>query len=265
MELSEMKRATDAIYQEILSQFGEGLILLTASSLAYATILSIVPLIAVIFAIFKAIGDVDRLYSQLEPLILSNLIAGSGDQVASVIQNFIHHANTKVIGFTGFLGLLITSLFMLGSIEAAFNRIWRRTKVRSMTQKIWVYGLILVLGPLAGSIFFQLTHVGHSAVTSFSLTIVFFTFVYKFLPSPKVFWRYAFLSGIFTSILICLARWSYTLYVSKFVSYHKIYGRLAAVPVLLLWIYILWLIILIGAAFGASLQRYKIVTASERL
>jgi membrane protein len=265
MELRRINRAVSTIHQEILRQFDEGLILLTASSLAYATILSIVPLIAIIFAIFKAIGEVDRLYSQIEPLILSNLAAGSGDQVASVIQNFIHHANTKVIGFTGFLGLLITSLFMLGSIEAAFNRIWRRTKVRSLTQKIWVYGLILALGPLAGSILFRLTHVGHPAATSFLLSIVFFTFLYKFLPSPRVFWRYAFLSGIFSAILISLARWSYTLYVLKFVSYHKIYGRLAAVPVLLLWIYILWLIILIGAALGASWQHYNSATPSERL
>jgi membrane protein len=241
------------------AHFRDGQILLTASSLAYTTLLSLIPLLAVTFAILKRVGGLDRLYGELEPLIVSNLAAGTGDQVIGSLQKFIHNTHSSAIGVTGFLGLAITTVLMLNGVEDAFNRVWTGTKTRSLLRRAMMYAIFIVTGPLTISLIIGLSRGlsrGLSPLVSELVAVTSFTLVYKLIPNTFVDWRWSLLSGFWTSVILQLARWAYRIYITRYVPYHLIYGSLAALPILLLWIYILWVIILTGAVLGASAQKY---------
>src|SRR4051812_18566731 len=97
---------------------------MTASSLAYTTILSIIPLLALSFAVFQAFGGLSKLQSTIEPFIVSNLAEGASDEVVARIRDFIRNAHGSVLGVGGMIGLIFTSMSMLSSIENAINRVW---------------------------------------------------------------------------------------------------------------------------------------------
>jgi membrane protein len=252
-----------SLFADIRKRFLEAQVLLTASSLAYTTILSIIPLLAVSFALFKTLGGLDQLYDTLEPLIVSNLAAGTSADVIAQIQSFINNTHANTVGLTGFIGLLITSVSMLYSIEDAFNRIWKVQRDRSLTRKAVIYAFFIILGPLALAIalglvtskYLPLSTLLPDGVSGFLLAIGAFTLIYKLVPNLPVLWEYAATAGTFTAICWVIARWGYEIYATRFISYHRIYGGLAAVPILLLWIYIIWVIVLTGAALSAALQQ----------
>ncbi|MCM2279921.1 MAG: YihY family inner membrane protein [Oligoflexia bacterium] len=234
-----------------------------AASLAYTTILSLIPVLAMSFAIFKAFGGLDTLLDTIQPFILSNLAEGASEEVIARIQSFIENAHASALGAGGFLGLVVTSMSMLYSIEKAINRVWGTPIRRSWFQRISSYWLFITLGPVAFSFILgaatssriPLTDVLPSGSGIFILTTGIFYAVYKYVPNCKVDRRFALLSALFTAILWNLARMAYALYTVKAVSYSKIYGSLGAIPILLIWIYIVWLVILTGAALTAALQR----------
>lgn len=252
-----------AVSKETLRQFNEAQLLLVASSLAYTTILSIIPAIAVSFSIFKAFGGASQLYERIEPFIIENLAEGADDQALTAIRSFINNAHAGAIGTGGLIGLIVTTMSMLASIEKAINRIWRVEVERPLFQRITSYWFFVTLGPLGFSVALGAATSGAAPITQFLpsgtgiflLTIGIFYLVYKYVPHCKVKWQPALLSAVVTAVLWNLARISYALYTEKAVTYDKIYGSLAAVPVLLLWIYIIWVIILSGAALTAGLQR----------
>jgi len=235
---------------------------LVASSLSFTTILSLIPLLAVSFAIFQVFGGMDKVSGTIEQFILDNLAEGVSDQVIDVIRRFISNAHASAIGIGGLLGLVFTSMSALSSVERAINSVWSAPLKRNWFQRISSYWLFITLGPvglavalgLATSNNFPITKLLPSGSGIFAIEIVFFFVVYKWVPHTRVSSRYAAISGLLTSVSLFLARTSYHLYLAKAVSYNRIYGSLAAIPILLLWIYIVWLIILSGAALTATLQ-----------
>jgi membrane protein len=237
-------------------------LMLVASSLAYTTILSVVPMLAVSFAIFKAFGGLDKLYATIEPFLLENLAEGSSDQVIQALKHFLDNTHASAIGVGGFIGLMFTSMSMLSSIENAINHVWGAPPRRSIFQRFSTYWLFITLGPLAGSVALgvatsselPLANLVPNGTGIFILTILFFSAVFKWVPNCQVHWPHALASAIVTSTLLTLARLAYALYTAHFVSYNKIYGSLGAIPILLLWIYIVWLIVLTGAALSTTLQ-----------
>jgi membrane protein len=252
------------IRHDVWREIEEAQLFLVASSLAYTTILSIIPVLAVSFAVFEAFGGLEKLYGTIEPFILENLAEGSSDEVMSVLKKFISNAHTATIGASGFVALLFTSMSMLSSVEKAINRIWNVRVTRPLFQRFATYWLIVSLGPLALAV-----AVGFATSSSiplqkllpgtgiFVLFIGIFFAVYKYVPQRIVNWKPALLSATLTTVLWFLAQQGYSLYTRKVVTYNKIYGSLGAVPILLLWIYIAWLIILGGAALTAVLQRRR--------
>lgn len=252
-----------SIVMDTWKQMNQAQLLLVASSLAYTTILSLIPLLAVSFAIFKAFGGMEKLYQTIEPVILANLAEGTSEEVIQRIHGLIDNAHASAVGLGGFFGLLFTSMSMLSSIEKAINRVWQTTFNRGWFERISTYWLFITLGPLtaaallgfATSSDYPLSSMLPSGAGIFISTIVVFFCVYKWVPHAKVKWQYALTSAIFTSIVWNLARMGYALYTRKVVTYSKIYGSLGAIPILLLWIYIIWVIILTGAALTATLQK----------
>ena len=250
------------VVRETTRQVRRAQLPLVASSLSYTTILSMIPLLAVSFGIFQAFGGLDRIYGLIEPFILANLAEGVSDQVIKLLRQFISNAHASTIGVGGLLGLIITSMTALSSIERAINRVWDAPISRSWFQRISSYWLVITLGPIALAVALGLASVGRFPVANllpsgtgiFAITVGFFFFVYKWVPHTPVYGKYALFSAVLCSVAFSLARTGYQAYFSQAVSYNKIYGSLAAVPILLLWIYIVWLIILSGAALTAALQ-----------
>jgi membrane protein len=250
--------------REVVKEVDRTQLLMVASSLAYTTILSIIPLLAVSFAIFQAFGGLDKLHDTLEPFILSNLAEGSSAEAMGKIREFIDNAHGGALGVGGFIGLVFTSMSMLSSVENAINRLWAAPRTRSLFHRIATYWLVITMGPLAAAVAvgaasssskFPLTRLLPSGTGLFVLTIALLSAVYKWVPHCKVRWKYAFIAGGSAAVLFNLAQAGFRLYTARVLSYSKIYGSLGAVPILLLWIYIVWVVILGGAAFSAALQK----------
>ena len=256
------KRASNVL-KETWAHMRKAKLLLVASSLAYTTILSIIPLLAVSFAIFQAFGGLDKLYDTLSPLILQNLTEGTSQEVIDTLRGFIANAHANAIGAGGLIALILTSMSMLSSAENAINQVWQTTNTRSVFQRVSAYWLFITLGPLALAVIvgaatstdFPLTKLLPSGTGIFVITVALFFVIYKWVPNCVVKWQYALLAAFATSIFWNLARLGYALYTKKVIAYNKIYGSLGAIPILLLWIYIVWLIILTGAALSAAMQK----------
>lgn len=238
-------------------------IFMAASSLAYTTILSFIPLLAVSFAIFQVFGGLHKAYDLIEPFVLSSLAEGVSDQVTATLQQFITNVHSKTVGIGGLIALIFTSMSMLASVEKAINKIWNVPIRRSLFQRLVGYWFFITLGPVAlavalgfaGSYNFSVSALFPSGTGIFFVTAAVFTWVYKFVPDTKVSIQFSAIAGLTTSTCFSVARILYHLYTSRVLTYNKIYGSLSAVPILLLWIYIVWLIILGGAALCAALQR----------
>jgi membrane protein len=251
------------IGKDLLKHIKDSQIFLVASSLAYTTILSIIPLLAVSFSIFKAFGGLDKNRDSIQNLIIQNLGENSGEQAMQTIQGFISNAHTGALGITGLIGLIVTSMSMLSSAENSINRVWNTPVSRPLFYRISSYWVFITLGPIAMSFALGFSTSTRMALPNFIpngfgesiLAIAFFFGVYKFTPNTNVNWRSALIASVFTSIALLIAKYGYGIYVQKFVSYDKIYGSLGAIPIFLLWVYILWIVILLGAAVSAVFQK----------
>ena len=252
-----------AVIRESWKRLKESQLSLVAGSLAYTTILSVIPLLAVSLSIFQAFGGMERLYATIEPFILDNLAHGSGEQAIAAIRGFIANTHAGTLGATGLAAVIFTTMSMLSSVEAAINRVWRVESRRTLFHRIAAYWLFITLGPvglafvlgLATSKRIPVANLLPNGILVFFITVGVFFCVYKWTPARQVYWKPAFVGALSTSVVWNLARLAYQLYASRAVSYHAIYGSLSAIPLLLLWIYILWLIVLAGAALTAALQK----------
>lgn len=251
------------ILRDALDHMKQAQLPLVASSLAYTTILSIVPLLAVSFAIFQAFGGLQTLGETIEPFIVSNLAEGVSDDVVSKIESFVSNAHAGAIGITGLIGLLFTSMSMLLNIEKSVNRMWQVPLSRSLAKRITFNLLFVALGPIAFSVALGAATSAHLPLSSifpsgtgiFLFTALAFFVLYKWVPHTRVRPGCAAVAGILNAAVFSIAQRGFKLYTSHLMTYSKIYGSLGAVPILLLWIYIVWFIVLGGAAFTAALQK----------
>lgn len=246
---------------DTLREIKEAQLALSASSLAYTTILSIIPLLAVSFAVFQAFGGLNKLYEVIEPFVISNLARDAGEKAMEQIRVFISNVKTTTIGAAGFAGLIFTCVTMLSSAEAAINRVWKVEITRPLFQRIAMYWFFITLGPFGFSVMFAMLSSSEmqmkwpSGTGYFIISVVILSLAYKFVPNRKVHWPSAIFPALLSAACIALARFGYGIYTRQVVTYSKVYGSLGAIPIILVWIYVVWLIILTGAALGASLQK----------
>ena len=251
------------ILEDTLTQIKEAQLLMMSSSLAYTTILSIIPLLAVSFAVFQAFGGMEKVYGVIEPLILSNLAESAGHEAIDVLRSFITNIHAGVLGLTGFIGLMITTMSLLLSVEKAINKIWQTKISRHIFHRIAIYWFIITVGPLALSIAVGLATSQDIPIWNilphgsglYAIAIGIFFSVFKWTPQIKVDQRCALIASVITAMVWNLARAGYSFYTSHVLTYSKIYGSLGAIPILLLWIYILWTIVLSGVALTVALQK----------
>ena len=250
------------VIRDTLTQIRDAQLPMAASSLAYTTILSVIPLLAVSFSIFQAFGGLEQLSGIIEPIILENLAEGTGETTLAQIKQFLANIHTGALGATGFVGLIITSMSLMSSIEKTINKVWKTAIHRALFHRIATYWLIITLGPLSASLLIgYATSSGVGAMGylpsgfgAFILTAAIFVSMNKWIQNKHVHWISASIGGAFTTFVWYTAKFAYAIYNQHVVTYSKIYGSLGAIPIFLVWIYVSWLVILSGAALSAVLQ-----------
>lgn len=239
---------------------------LLASSLAFATAVSFVPLLAVSLSVFTAYGGLESLMAKIEPFILHNFVDASGAQVSKGIRNSIERVHSGALGISGVVGLLFISTKLFHDMERAIQRVWKIKSERSIFTKLTAYWLVMFLAPIAVAGMLGLMGSKDLAwlfgalskgTFTFSLAFVSLVFVYKYVPACPVNWRPAFASAFLTAIALGVAQTSYAVITKSVLRQNKIYGSLASVPIFLLWLLVLWWIFLCGVALCAVLQKRR--------
>lgn len=250
-----------------------------AGNLAYVSLLALVPLVAVVFALFAAFPVFSDVSVQLKNFIFTNFIPAAGNTLQRYMEQFV--ANVNRMTAVGAVGLIVTALLLMHSVDSALNTIWRSHKKRPLVYSFAVYWMILTLGPLlAGaslaisSYLLSLRWVNVSGVTSlidqmlriFPLLLSWFAFwlLYSIVPTRRIPPRDALIGALVAGALFELGKKGFALYVTMFPSYQLIYGVLAVIPILFLWVYWTWCIVLLGAEITATLGDYRQLKQQER-
>ncbi|PSB91960.1 YihY family inner membrane protein [Candidatus Pandoraea novymonadis] len=251
----------------------EDRILQIAASLTFTSVLSMVPLFAVAFALFTAFPIFNTFRDALQEFLLQELMPVSvNDQIFFYLNQFA----SKAKGMTawGLISLMLTSIITLITIESTFNLIWRVPCARPLLQRILVYWGLLTVGPLlfgaslsiSSYIFSQTMSfvdripIGITWMLSFlplAMTSIAFTLMYIHMPNCKVDWRDALAGGGTAAVAFEIAKYGFGCYVRKFPTYAAIYGAFAAFPIFLLWIYVSWLVTLLGAMVASILPSIR--------
>tara|TARA_R110000824_G_scaffold366730_2_gene555653 strand:+ start:193332 stop:194681 length:1350 start_codon:yes stop_codon:yes gene_type:complete len=252
----------------------EGRLNLRAMSLVYTTLLSLVPTIAIAFAIFQAFGYAvyvqDFLTQFLEPL------GEQGVEITARLMEFVDRVNANVLGTVGFAFLVYTVISMVKKIEAAFNDIWRVEASRSLTRQVTEIVSMGVLGPLVvftvvgimagalsnayvgavadyGPVKFLLSQM--SKIIPYVILISVFAFLYLLMPNTRVRLSSAFAGALVAGIAWGIAGWAFATFVVKSAQYVAVYSAFASLVVFMIWLYAAWLILLVGCSISFYFQK----------
>ncbi|MEW6057420.1 MAG: YhjD/YihY/BrkB family envelope integrity protein [Bdellovibrionota bacterium] len=234
-----------------------------AGSLAFTTVLSIAPLLAVAFYVFKLFGGLDYAYAKILPYLLDVLSEGTGEIVAYHLDQFIRQVHAKAVGWIGIAGLLLTWILTYMTIVQAFNRIWRVDRPKSFQHRVLRALTLMTVGPvlvaasiaLTTAVAAQIANFPFSSqLLAFCLSTMLFTLVYALVPMAKVPLKPILIGSLIPAALLEFAKYGYAIYAARMVSYSAFYGSFAVIPLFLLWIYISWCITLYGAVWVHVLQ-----------
>ena len=240
---------------------------LTASSLTFTTTLALVPFFAVVLSVFTAFPVFAQMREALEQWLASSVIPASiARNVLDYLTQFAGKASE--LGLVGFAVLTFTAVSLVLTIDQTLNQIWRVTVKRPLGQRVLVYWAALTLGPLVMGASLAISSYVLTAsrgwlpdigggvnlaldTVQFVLMTFGLTLLYRFVPNTPVKWKHALAGALFVAVCMALAKWGLGLYLSRIPTYSLIYGAFATVPILLLWIYMSWLIVLFGAVIAA--------------
>jgi membrane protein len=250
---------------KLADDFRQGEISVRASSLVYTTLLSFVPLLAIAFALLKALG----VHNIMAPLLLKFMepIGEKSTEITATIVDYVDRIDVKVLGTVGLVMLLYTVISMIQQIENAFNHFWQITRSRNLLQKFRDYLSVLLVGPIlvVASLGITTTIMSHeitqqlreyepfgTAIIFFGelfpylLTIAAFTLFYYTLPNTRVRLRSALVGGAFAGILWQALSWAFAKFLVSSAQYSAIYSGFAILLVFMIWLYFNWLIMLSG-------------------
>ena len=254
-------------------RFREDRLGLTAGSLTFTTLIALVPLFTVMLAVFSAFPMFSSFQGALEKYFLQSLVPEAiARPVLKALTQFA--GNARSIGGVGALTLGVTALATMLTIDRSLNAIWRVRKARPLAQRVLVYWAALTLGPLVIGISLSATSYAVSAsrgfvgglpewlsalikTAEFLLLALAMTGLFHYVPNTWVRWRHAMGGGVFVAAAFEGAKSGLAWYVSAMPSLSALYGAFATLPILLLWIYLGWVIVLLGAviaAYAPSLQ-----------
>jgi len=256
--------------RHLLVKFFDDRCPLFASALSFSSLLSIVPFLAIVFAILKAMG----LHTSLTPAILSNVAAGSQEIVSSILL-YIHNTRVASLGVIGTVALLVTVIATLNTVEEAFNRICNVDRKKAYHHKLRDHLIVIFSIPLmialAGTVttimqhqevarwFLLLPGFGHLLLLLFKLTPYLSIWIalvclFKFIPNTRISIRNALIGGLLAGTLLQFAQLLHIHFQFGVSRYNAVYGTLALLPVFMIWIYTSWVIVLYGMQFVWYLQ-----------
>lgn len=266
----------------VVREFIEGHITLRAMSLVYTTLLSLVPLLAVSFSVLKGFG----VHNQIEP-VLSNFLAPlgpKGQEISGKIIGFVGNIKVGVLGALGLSMLFYTVVSLIQKIEDALNAIWKIKKSRTFARRFSDYTSILLIGPvliftamgLTASVMSTKVVQGILTMQPFGTVIYLtgkiipyilvcaaFTFIYSFLPNIRVKFSSAIMGGLFAGILWETTGWVFASFVVSSAKYTAVYSGFAILIMFLIWLYLSWLILLVGAEISFYHQYPQFLTVKK--
>ena len=254
----------------LLARFREDRLGLTASSLTFTTTIALVPMLTVALAIFTAFPMFAKLQVVLQKWLIESLIP---DNIARQVLGYLTQFSGKAskLGVVGLVALLVTALALVFTIDRTLNNIWRVRRPRPLGQRVLVYWAAITLGPLLLALSVSLTSSALAASrglvvevipggVSFLLDVLQFVMVaggmaalYRYMPNTYVRWGHAWVGGVLVAASMELAKRLLAVYLTAVPTYSVVYGAFATVPILLVWIYMAWLIVLLGAVITAYL------------
>ena len=271
------------VFYVVIRDVIEGQLTLRAMSLVYTTLLAMVPLLAVSFSVLKGFG----VHNQIEPLLLNFLrpLGERGVEVTSRIIGFVDSVKAGILGSIGFALLIYTVISLIQKIERACNDTWHVNRSRPLSQKFSDYLSVILIGPVlvfsalgitasvmsttvvqkmvAIKVFGSLMELATKLVP-YLLVIAAFTFVYIFVPNTRVRFRSALTGGLVAGVLWEASGWAFASFVVKSAKYTAIYSGFAILIMFMIWLYLSWLIVLVGASVAYYHQHPESVTSYRR-
>jgi len=267
--------------QVTLAEFQRDKLVIRASGLAYSSLLAAVPLVAVAFAIFSAFGAFDEVKRRVQEFLFTQFLPTFQDEIVVYFNQFADGARS--LGVIGSLALILTSILLLDSVESNFNEIWHVTTRRKIISKITSYTSVLVFGTLLlgasltfsarikaalfRDVSFDPGMLEKLGGWLFPLALSFFAFLllYLIVPFTRVQLKSAVLGAAIGSVFWELGKNLFANWIGESVRYSTIYGSLAVIPIFLIWLYITWIIVLLGLEIAFAHQHFAALIRSRSL
>ncbi len=257
----------------ILIALRDDRIIETAGSLAFSSLLAIVPLFALALALFTAFPIFNDFEIALRNFLVEQLMPESFSTTVMGYLNTFALQSSKLSAVGGFF-LVVTALLIIFSVESALNQLWHVKENRGLAQRIFIFIVFILLGPLvAGASLWTSAYLVReslglvpklilqthylSITINVALSTIACSWLFVVAPNCKVLWRHALIGGLFTALCLEAVRLGLAYYLKQFPTYTVIYGAFSVLPAFLIWVYLSWVSFLSGAAIAATLGRVK--------
>lgn len=263
----------------VVTRFNQDRCAQIASSLTFTTLLSIVPLITIALTMFSALPLFEDFSSEIKTFLLNNMMPDkAGTVITRYMQQFAESASRLTA--VGIVLLASTAMLMMLTIDQAFNTIWRVSQPRRLLKRLVIYWAVLTLAPLLIGASLSLTswlvglsmgyakHIPIIGVGALKVLPVFFTtlafaLLFRLIPNRTVPYPHALIGALIAAVVFETMNRVFGYYISHFPTYKLVYGAFASIPIFLIWVYLSWLTILIGAVITASLSHWRAPPASS--
>ncbi|MCB2108658.1 MAG: YihY family inner membrane protein [Rhodobacteraceae bacterium] len=263
----------DSFIRFMATRLFEDQVTRVAASLSFTTTLAVVPALALVFAMITAFPAFENVRSGVQEAIFNNFLPSTSIKMSEQLGDFVSAAG-RVTAF-GVIGLAVTSILLLLTIESAFNRIFRVKKPRPFHLRILVLWAVITVGPFLFAISFtafgafgtsmpwqdKIDRGVREALLGQFVPLLFswlaLTFIYTIVPNRRIRFRDAMYGAAFSAVMFAGLRYGFALYVGYMTDYEAVYGAVAALPVFLVWVYLCWTMVLIGAGITATLPEWR--------
>ncbi len=245
-----------------------------AAALSFSSLLALAPLLVIAFALFSVFAPLESMGKNLETFIYQYLVPDAGLDIQGYLDSFAQKARSLTA--VGLFTFLLTAVILLYNIEESLNVIWKSQTRRKLIHRFTIYWTMLTLGPILMGAGLSLSTYALSLniinsvdeIISIKLFLlkalpIFFGFVafsmlYIIMPNREIKWRHAITGGIIAAFLFEITKRLFALFILNFNNYEIIYGTLATLPIFLIWIYLSWVVTLIGAEITAVLGEFDV-------
>ncbi|WP_033067074.1 YihY family inner membrane protein [Thalassospira australica] len=278
VEIHKLIRDRTAFWRYAIMRFVHDKSIQRAAGLSYTTLLAMVPFLAIALTVLSAFPVFDQFKDQIMDVVLNNFLPETGSQVTGYLGDFLQ--NTGQMTAIGTIVLGLTAVMLLSAIEGAMNDVFRVTSPRKLLARLVVFWTLLTVGPMLlglslslASYFFAMRHlVGGDALgeqigqlaflAPFLLSAAAFSLLFIGMPNRSVEIIDGVVGGLVAAVLFESLKKAFGFYVTTFPTYQTIYGAVAIVPIFLLWMYLTWIVVLLGAQVAAARSEWRAARAA---